>query len=205
MCFPWNLRNGRFEIRTVIWSLRDHFKSFGFSESLHLVKLTKTHARSGFQSSSQGFLSNGSHFPLPARTFYLQCLSLYLYFLTPIFIATGIISTSFYFDLGLTYFSSLCLHFPSYNSLLPQFFHSISPQRPLLTHSSTLGLLLSTRMFALLLESVSFHLTFREAWLVAFIAHKLFTCLSICLFTSFPRWCTPSEQELYIHSCLPSV
>lgn len=75
--------HGIVEIGTEIWSLRDHLKSLRLLELLCLVKVTQTHTQSGLQSSSQGVLSHGLHFPLQARIFYLQSLILYLYFLPP--------------------------------------------------------------------------------------------------------------------------
>lgn len=160
MGFPWNTRTWQIWDEDCDLSLRGHLKSVGFLELLHLVKVTQTHTQAGLQPSSQGFLRSDLHFPFPARTFYLQRLSLYLYFLTLIFIAIGIISTSFNFDPELTYFSSPFLHPPLSGSLLPQFFHSISSQMPLLPHSFMLGPLPSSGMLVLLLESVSFHHTF---------------------------------------------
>lgn len=190
---------GRFEIKTEIWSLRDHLKSFEFLELLCLVKVTKTHTQSGLQSS---FLSNGLHFPSLARTFCLRHFSLYLYFLTPIFIATDIISTSFNFDPDLTNFSSPVLHHPLFWLYSPNF--SIlplpkclsSPTPPPWAYSLPLGCLpWSLNLYNFITPSgkpESLHLSH-------------INCLSV----SCPRLCPPSEQELcYLllpSQCLKSV
>lgn len=142
---------GRFEIKTEIWSLRDLLKSFEFLELLYLVKVTKTHTQSGLQSS---FLSNGLHFPSPARMFCLQHFCLYLYFFTPFLLPLILFQHHLILIQTWPTFFQSCLAPSPLLTLLPKFFHSPSPQLPLLSHSSTLGLLSPTGMFALILESV---------------------------------------------------
>lgn len=72
---------GRFEI----WSLRDHLKSFGFLELLHLVKVTETHVQSGLQSSSQGFLNNGLPFPILSQNLLFETIKSLFVFSHPHF------------------------------------------------------------------------------------------------------------------------
>ena len=130
--------HGIVEIGMEIWSLRDHLKSLGLLELLCLVKVTQTHTQSGLQSSSQGFLSHGLHFPLQARIFYLQSLILYLYFLPPFLLPLVLFQHSFKFwSLSCTLPSADSPDFPILS--LPRCLSTRTPLRGLLLPSTALS------------------------------------------------------------------
>ena len=184
-----------------IWSLRDLLNSFGLLELLCLVKVTQTHTQPGLQSSSQGFLSHGLHFPFPAIIFYLQSLILYLYFLPPFLLPLVLFQHHLNFDpyLAPSTLLTLCSPIsPFYLSSLP--FHS---------HPSMIGLLLQVQPSQHLhqdtcpvscvcissshLQGNLDHCTYHHKLLIfIYLSHALHHALI-------------QHKNCVVHSCLPSV